>query len=215
MKNLLLKEFKLAMHPTVLIFLGLSAMLFIPSYPYYVVFFYTCLGLFFVCMTGRENNDIAYTLTLPVAKRDAVRARILFAALIQLIQLAASAVIAVLRAALGGQPNDVGMDANVALFGISLVLFGLFNHSFFIRYYRAPVKVGKAFLVSSILYFVYMMIAEASVHVFPFFKNRLDTPDPLFMPEKLATLAVGAVLFGLLTWDACRKAERDFERLDF
>ena len=48
MKNLLLKEYRLAMHPTVLIFLALSAMLLIPSYPYYVVFFYTALGVFFV-----------------------------------------------------------------------------------------------------------------------------------------------------------------------
>ena len=34
MKHLLNKEFRLAMHPTNLIFLTLSAMLLIPDYPY-------------------------------------------------------------------------------------------------------------------------------------------------------------------------------------
>ena len=48
MKALIKKEFKLALHPTVPLFWLLSAMLIIPNYPYYVAFFYTTLGLFFV-----------------------------------------------------------------------------------------------------------------------------------------------------------------------
>ena len=44
MKHLLYKEWRLAMHPTALLFLPLSAMLLIPNYPYYVIFFYTSLG---------------------------------------------------------------------------------------------------------------------------------------------------------------------------
>ena len=47
MLRLLQKEIRLAMHPTVPIFLLLSAMLLIPNYPYYVAFFYTGLGVFF------------------------------------------------------------------------------------------------------------------------------------------------------------------------
>ena len=39
MKNLLYKEFRLAIHPTVYIFFLLTALLLVPSYPYYVSFF--------------------------------------------------------------------------------------------------------------------------------------------------------------------------------
>ncbi|MDD3334564.1 MAG: ABC-2 transporter permease [Eubacteriales bacterium] len=215
MKNLLIKEWKLAIHPTVLLFFGLALMLLIPSYPFYVVFFYTVLGLFFVCVTGRENKDIEYTLTLPIRKRDAVRSRILFAMLVELCQCVMVALVVFLRNALQIGPNEAGMDANVALFGLSLIMLGLFNHLFFIRYYRNPLKVGKAFAFSAIMTFVYILFAEASTFIFPFFQNRLDTPDPLFMPEKLVTLAVGLLLFLLLSWDACRKAEQSFEALDF
>ena len=63
MKQLLYKEWRLAMHPTALLFLGLSLMLLIPNYPYYVTFFYTTLGIFFICVNGRENRDITYMLT--------------------------------------------------------------------------------------------------------------------------------------------------------
>ena len=59
MLNLLRKELRLAVHPTSWIFLGLSLMLLIPSYPYYVAFFYTGLGIFFTCLSARENQDIS------------------------------------------------------------------------------------------------------------------------------------------------------------
>ena len=41
MNALLYKEWKLAKHPTVLIYLLFELMLLIPSYPYYVAFLYT------------------------------------------------------------------------------------------------------------------------------------------------------------------------------
>ena len=87
MKTLLYKEFRLASHPTTFLFPLLSAMLLIPNYPYYVVFFYTTLGIFFVCLSGRENHDIFYTMLLPVEKRSLVRARMLFAVCMEAVQL--------------------------------------------------------------------------------------------------------------------------------
>ena len=98
MLKLLQKELRLCMHPTAPIFLLLSAMLLIPNYPYYVAFFYTGLAVFFTCLTGREQHDVAYTLSLPVRKRDAVRARFLFTVLLQLAQLLLAVPFLVLRA---------------------------------------------------------------------------------------------------------------------
>jgi len=77
MKELLFKEFKLAAHPTTYLFLFLGAMLLIPAYPYFVAFIYTCLGIFFIFLSARENQDILYTVSLPVRKRDVVKSRVL------------------------------------------------------------------------------------------------------------------------------------------
>ena len=57
MKNLVYKEFCLAAHPTNYIFLSFAFMLLIPNYPYLVSFFYTTLGIFFMCLSSRENHD--------------------------------------------------------------------------------------------------------------------------------------------------------------
>ncbi len=214
MKNLLIKDFRLAIHPTVFLFWLLSAMLLIPNYPYYVVLYYSSLSLFFVCLNGRENHDIEFSLMLPVRKRDAVRARICFAMIVQAVQLLIAIPFAALRQSfpLGG--NQVGMDANIAFFGLALLLLGIFNLQFFTGYYRAPQKVGKTFAISSILFFIAIAVLEALAHAVPFFRLKLDTPDPQFFPEKLIVLAIGAVMYLILTLLACRISEKSFEALD-
>lgn len=214
MKKLLIKDFRLAIHPTVILFWLLSAMLLIPNYPYYVVLFYSSLSLFFVCLSGRENRDIEFSLALPVRKGDLVRARICFAVIVQTIQLIAAIPFAILRQALPLPGNQAGMDANIAFFGFALLLLGLFNLHFFTSYYRAPGKVGKTFARSSVLVFAAILILETLTHAVPFIRDRLDTPDPQFLAEKLTVLAVGAVLYALLTLAACRASVRRFEKLD-
>lgn len=214
MKKLLLKELRLALQPVNLIFLCLSAMLLIPNYPYYVTFFYTSLGLFFMCQAGRENHDIDFTMMLPIRRRDLVRARLISAVAVELAQVTAAVPFAMVNQLLYPQGNLAGMDANAAFFGLALIMLGLFNLAFFPIYYAHPLKVGRAFAAGCAAEAVYILLAEAAAHVIPFFSRRLDTPDPAFMPEKLITLAVGAALFAALTCLACRLSARRFERLD-
>ena len=60
MKALRQKEWRLSMTPVPFFFLALSALLLIPSYPYYVTFFYTSLGVFLFFQASRENRDVYY-----------------------------------------------------------------------------------------------------------------------------------------------------------
>lgn len=214
MKNLIIKDFRLAMHPTVFLFWLLSAMLLIPNYPYYVVLFYSSLSLFFVCLGGRENLDIEFSLMLPIRKRDTVRARICFAVISQAVQLIVAVPFAALRQTMPVGGNQVGMDANIAFFGLALLLFGIFNLQFFTSYYRAPEKVGRTFAASSVILFAVIAVFETLTHALPLFRLRLDTPYPAFLPEKLVVLAIGLVAYILLTFIACRISEKRFESLD-
>lgn len=214
MKLMLRKELRLSLHPTAPMFLALSAMLMIPSYPYLVAFFYTGLAVFFTCLNGRENQDVFYSMLLPVAKRDIVRARFLTVSLLEAAQLLLGVPFAILRQRLIPDPNPVGMDANIALFGLAMMLLGLFNLVFFRVYYRDVRKVGTAFLWSSGAVFVFICLVETCAHVVPFVRNVLDTPDPMHLPQKLLTLLAGLMLWALFTLRACRRAERDFEKQD-
>ena len=214
MNSLLYKELKLVSHPTSWLFLGLSALMLVPNYPYYVTFFYTMLGVFFVCLTGRENHDIFYTVSLPIRKRDMVKARFLFVIMIELAQLVVAIPFAWLRNGFNIADNAVGIEANVAFFGLSLLMMGLFNLIFFIKYYRDPDKVGLAFVVSNIPIWLYMIVAEACVHAIPFMRDCIDTRDPAFLGAKLIFLLAGALAYALLTWIAYRRSIHSFETLD-
>ncbi len=215
MRSLLRKEIFLSSHPTAPMFLALSAMLLIPNYPYYVVFFYTSLAIYFTCLLGRENNDVVYSLLLPVSGREVVRARMLYAVLLEAAQLLLAIPFSLLRQHMPVGPNAAGMDAGIALFGLSLIQLGIFNFTFFTAYYRDVRKVGVSFLKSCILTFVYVGVMETLDHVLPLFRDRLDTPDPQFLTEKLVTLAIGIVCFAALTWASYRISVRRFEAQDF
>lgn len=212
MLRLLKKEIRLAMHPTAPAFLLLSAMLLIPNYPYYVVFFYTSLAVFFTCLTGRENRDVHFTLLLPVRRADVVKARFLLVLLLEAAQMLTAAAFALLRWMLMDMPNAAGMDANLSLFALALVMLGIFHIVFFPMYYKDVKKVGKLFLWGSAAVFVYILLAEAAAHTVPFVRDVLDTPDPDFLPEKLAVLMGAVALYLALTALSYGCSVRAFER---
>ncbi len=214
MGNLLRKEFALAMHPTAFVFLLLSALLLIPNYPYYLTFFYTGLAIFFTCLNGRENHDILYTLMLPIQKREVVKARFLFAVILEMMQMLLAVPFAILRQSYDLPGNMVGMDANIAFFGFSFVMLGIFNFVFFIAYYKNPIKVGISFLMSSTAITIYMLAAETCAHTVPFVRDCLDTSDPEHFSEKILVLVWGIAIYLLLTGIAYRKSIASFEKLD-
>ena len=214
MAELLKKEFVLFTHPTSWMFLTFGAMMLIPGYPMYVPFFWVTLGLFYACLSARENNDLYYTLLLPVRKRDAVRARGLYFALMELLQVLVCIPFAILRHALKIGPNNAGMDVNLALFGLVFILLGLFNVCFLPRLYKNPAAVGKPFLIVTVFVFLYILAAEACCFAVPFFRDVLDTPDPQHLGAKLAVLVIGVVVFVLLTLLGVRRAEEIFEKVD-
>lgn len=215
MKHLLYKELRLAKHPTMFLFLLFSAMLLIPSYPYYVAFIYTCLSVFFVFLQGRENNDLSFTALLPVRKRDIVRARCLLVVLMQLAQVLVSLPCAIVGARinpLGG--NAAGIEANAAFFGLVLVMYALFNLLFLPAFYRTGYRVGRAFLFAGAAVLVYIVAAELLVQCVPALKVSLDTFDPATRGTRLFVLLLGAGLYAAGSLLACRLSERRFARVD-
>lgn len=214
MGNLLNKELRLALHPTNVIFLFLAGMVFIPGYPYQVAAFFCCLGINFLCVTGRENSDIFYTALLPVRKRDIVRARFMLVALLQLGQMALMAVCIAVKDAVMTLDNPAGLEANAALIGLCLITFGIFNFIFFTQYYKKPQKIGVPFVEGTVAVFLLISAEIASTLVVPFVRDKLDTRGLLYMPEKLVVLGVGIVVYVGLTLLSYKKSAKSFEGLD-
>lgn len=215
MLKLLAKEIKLTMHPATPLFLALAAMMLIPNYPYEITFFYICLGIFFTCLNGRENNDIIYTLSLPVKKTDIVKARFSLVIALEMLQVVLAIPFAMLRQSYPDLPrNEAGMDANIALFGISLAMLGLFNIIFFGVYYKNTYKVGKAFVLATIGMFAFLLVDMTCCFAVPFVRDFLDTPDSMYIEYKLPVLAAGFVFYVVLTAISYINAKKNFIKQD-
>lgn len=214
MKALLNKELKLSLHVTVFIFFAFASMLLIPAYPYYIPFFYTTLSLFFTFQNCRENNDILFTALLPIRKRDCVRARIYTVAVTELIMIIISIPFAFLSNQINPVGNSAGIDANIALYGMVLIMYSVFNIIFIPGFYRTGYNIGKPFLIACIFMMIYILGAEASLIVFPVIKKILDGSSSESFITKLSILAAGITVYFSFLVLSYKRAASAFEKVD-
>lgn len=212
MSELLYKELRLAAHPSLYIFMCMGALLLIPAYPYGVVFFFGCLGLFQSFMFDRETRDVFYTALLPRPKRDVVKGKLLLAVFSQLVQLALSLPFAFLRTLYLPQGNPVGMEPNAAWYGFGLMVYGIFNLVFFTQFYKTAYKAGTSFLIALIPTTLGIIAIEASVH-FPGL-GWLDGMDGAALARQIPILLAGAAVYAAANALAYRIGARRFERVD-
>lgn len=212
MSELLYKELRLAAHPSLYIFMCMGALLLIPAYPYGVVFFFGCLGLFQSFMFDRETRDVFYTALLPRPKRDVVKGKLLLAVFAQLVQLIFSLPFAFLRTLYLPDGNPVGMEPNAAWYGFGLMVYGIFNLVFFTQFYKTAYKAGTSFLIALIPTTLGIIAIEASVH-FPGMR-WLDGMDGASLLRQLPILLAGIVVYAAANALAYRIGARRFERVD-
>ena len=219
MKAALAKEFRLVVHPSTYVLALLGALVLIPTWMYGAIFIYGVLVAFFNGMNAREMRDMSYSFSLPMSRREMVRARIGAMMAIEAVMIAIMLVFVLLREPLGinavaaGQ-DLVGMPANLFLVGFGLAIFGVFNAFFYPLYYRNPMKVGVPFMVACIPAAVVLVVLEALPYL-PFPGCALfATVGMGNAGAQLAGLAVGAVVFAAGSLIAMRLAERSFSTYD-
>ena len=106
MRNLLRKEFKLVINPYYFLFMLFGVLLLIPHW----VFFIAPMYLIFIALpniiqSAKAQKDTEFTMLLPIRKSDAVSARVLAFAILEVAQIAVIAVFAALNIALYHSPN--------------------------------------------------------------------------------------------------------------
>ncbi len=214
MKNLLYKEFRLVIHPLYYLVALTGALLLIPQW----IFFVAMMYIFFIAVPNifsgsKASNDIGFTVMLPVRKGDVVRARVMAVVVLELIQIAVAAVFAVLNIWLYRGENFL-MDPNVAFFGLTFVMYGLFNMVFFPMFYRTAHKIGVPMLAGCAVIVLFAAAAEMAVLLWPGAAHALDGIGGDALIRQLPVLAGGIAFFALLTWLACRVSVTRFEKVD-
>lgn len=216
MRNLLIKEMKLSSLVLTYLFIAFGLMFFLPGYPILCGAFFSCLGIFQSFQNAREANDLVFSALLPVAKRDVVRGKFCFACFIELCTLALMAAVTLVRMTLLAHApayrTNALMNANPFALGMAFVIFGLFNLIFVAGFFKTSYKLGKPFVIFSVVAFLTTGLAETLWHI-PGLEalNAFGTDN---LPLQLGLLAGGIVCYTALTALALLSSEANFERTD-
>ena len=212
--TLLLKESRLVVPPAYLGFAALTLFNLIPHYPMILGISYFMLALFIALSEANANKDHEFTISLPITRDSVVRAKHLTVVAVELIQLGALALVAVVAAQLNPEGSAVSLDGNFAFFGVVLVSLGLFNLVFLPGYFATGYRTGRPGVLAALVFFGSYAIAEVVVALVPPVQDVLDTLDPAMAGRQLLVLAAGALVYVGLTLVSYRLSVARFDRVN-
>lgn len=212
--TLLYKEYRLVVPPVYLGIAALTLFNLIPHYPFILGISYFMLAVFFPLSEANANKDLLFTISLPISRHRVVLAKHGIVVAVQLIQLAALAVVAAVATQLTPGGYTVGMDGNFAFFGFVLVSLGLFNLVFLPGYFRTGYRIGRPGVAAAITFALSYAVFEVLVAVVPGAAQTLDSLDPATFGPQLAVLAAGALVYVVLIAVSYRRSVRRFDRVN-
>lgn len=216
MKKLIYKELSLATLPLTFIFLLFSLMTFIPGYPILCGAFFICLGMFQSWQKAREDNDILYSVLLPVKKSDVVKGKYAAAAVLQLTAFFLCAVFTFIRmfflADAAVYRTNFMMSANIVFLAFVLLIFAAFNVIFIGGFFKTAYALGKPFVVFIAANFAIIAIAETLHHIPAL--SWLNAADFSFIGRHLIILAAAVFIYAVSAFISCRNSQKRFEAID-
>lgn len=226
MKALLYKEFKLAMHPLIYVFIGIFPfMVLIPSYPLAISFIYLLVTypiLFLGANKGEQTNDLLFSTLMPVRKKDIVLARIITLITMQLVFILLMSMLYPLaiyiNQIINSNPSSeevlipsLGLNSFVLILAFAIFGLSIADLIFLVIYY----KNGKSIVLSSLLtmfaFIIYLALFTIVLPYIPPFKgiNSLD------IGYQFLALFIAIILSFLIHFLAYKEASKRLLKVDF
>lgn len=216
MNSILKKEIKLSSSPLSYFFVLFSFIFLLPGYPILCAVFFVTLGIFQSFQNYRESNDIAFSILLPITKRDIVKGKFLFVSLIEFCSLFLMTICVLLRMTAFRESivyrKNALMNANFVALGFAFIIFALFNLLFVSGYFKTACKFTLPFLAYIILAILMIFIAE-SLHYFPHF-SVLNSFGFDYIRMQIILLALSILIYSLITIFSYKRACKYFEKVD-
>jgi ABC-2 type transport system permease protein len=214
MINLLYKEFRLVIHPLWHLMALCGALLLIPNWVYFMAlmyFLYIAVPTIFAI--AKAQNDVSFSVLLPVRKCDVVKARLVSMSALEIQQIIVAAAFVAMNISLFPKGNLL-IDANVAFLGCVFVMYGIFNVIFFPMFYKTAYKIGVPILAALSATFLFAGLVHTLILLIPAVNHLLEGVNRAALVRQVPVLAVGMLLFALLTCLAYWRSAKNFEEVD-
>jgi hypothetical protein len=228
MKNLFRKELVLCTNPQVIIFCCLSILVAIPQWPSIIGFVYVLTGFMTIFPRALADQDIQYTVMLPVRKSDVVKGKTLLLIFLQSASLLLSVPFLLLRVLLidpsmiasaqsSGDESTISyilaVQPSLGMYGYVLLAFGVFNVVLLPWYYRNPQKVNWPPMVAT-LAAVFVLGLGAAGEAITSMAFQHDRSQVLYWVSEGAVFLAGLLIFALITYFGEKQAEKNFDKVD-
>lgn len=212
-KDLVYKEFRLNIVPWAYTFFAFALLLLIPSWVFFIAIAYIYMVIMFVAQFDKANNDLAFAMSLPVPKRSIVQARTMTVIIVELGFLALCTPIAILRYYLYPHGNEVGMNVNLAFFGLMLVMFVIFNTIYLPGAYKRAYRMLWPLLGGTAISVTIIGILTTLIAVIPSL-SILNDRGLGNLGAQATVFVASVVVYAVVTYVAYRKAASNFAKVD-
>ncbi len=214
MKNLFFKELRLVVTPGTYFFALCAALILVPAYPYAVGMSYCLMSILINFGAARANNDQEFTAMLPIPRSRVVLAKHMTVFITELMTLLIAVPCALVSAfVLNPNGNIVGMDANMAFFGFTLIEYSVFNIIFLPWYFRTGYKTGMPMTVGITAYLLTVVGFELMVAFTPGLSAVIDSLHPTTFVYQGVILAAGLIVYLLVSIITYLLSVRNFAKV--
>ena len=206
------KELFLSTHPAMYLFALLGLMTLIPDYPGIVGVGYIALAVFQADGIRRANNDLEFTLLLPIKRSFVVWGKTLSVIVMETLSLVFALVGAILSRALMPQGNIATVDPNLSFFGIALICLGAFNLIYTAGFFKSGYKSGLPSLWGALAFVGIYSVFELLLNLIPTL-SLLDGYGAQGFVFRLIFCIVGLIVYILLTLLGVKIGQKNFEKV--
>lgn len=150
MYNLVMKDLKIGVHPMFFLFpLVMGALMLIPDWIYFIVpmyFYWVTIPNVFGAY--KAQNDLIFTIMMPVTKKDIVGARVTVIVILELLHIVIAMIYGMITIRLYSNMHYHFFAPHMGFWGLVFIMLAIFNILFISMYYKTAYTFGKATLVS-------------------------------------------------------------------
>ncbi len=216
MLNLLYKEFKVSIHPLFfLVALLASALMLIPGWLYFIVLLYFAfISIPNIFAAYKTQNDLMFSLLLPVRRQEIVLARMNAIILLELVHILLTLIFTIIHHLIYNLPMYIFVEPNMAFFGLVFLMFGLMNFSFFPLYFKSAHKYGLAAIAINAVGVLFAAGVELLVLFNKTAHEIIHNTNGNYTQIHWIILAGGILMFVVLNWFAYKLSLKEFEKVD-